>query len=268
MKKAQQLTMCLRGAAQKILSDLTLGQLSNYDSLKNILSQRFNPRESEIAYRCEFRNWKRLKDETVAEYGYNLRRLAQKAYPTLRYHEIEPTVVDQYIHGLNNHELKKHVQFHHPQTLNQALAFASEYEAFLGPVDKIVKPREESDMYSLQTLQPSTDRSHSSESQILNQISNMIDAKFKEYFKGNRMGGPSRNVNQGYSEPNRNVGSGLNDTQRGSVIPNRFDKPREITCYNCYEIGHIKSRCPYLREKPENHFEPRQGHSTGGQPLN
>ena len=116
-EKAQQLSMCLRGPAQKILSDLTLGQLSDYTSIKSALAQRFHPRESEVAYRCEFRNLKRQKDETVADYGYRLRRSAQKAYPALKCSDIEPTVIDQYIHGLNNHELKKHVQFHHPQTL-------------------------------------------------------------------------------------------------------------------------------------------------------
>lgn len=71
-EKAQQLTMCLRGTTQKILSDLTISQLSDYNSLKAILAQRFNPRENEIAFRCEFRNRKRLKDESAADYGYSL----------------------------------------------------------------------------------------------------------------------------------------------------------------------------------------------------
>lgn len=136
----QQLTMCLRGNAQKILSDLTLRQLSDYIALRQVLSQRFDPREAEIANRCEFRYLKRQKGQSAADYGYSLRRLAQKAYPTLRYTDIEPTLIDGFLNGLNNQELKKHVQFHHPQTLNQAFAFASEYEAFVGPLDKVVKP--------------------------------------------------------------------------------------------------------------------------------
>jgi hypothetical protein len=90
-EKGQQLTMCLRGNAQKILSDLTLGQLSDYIALRHVLSQRFDHREAEIAYRCEFRYLKRQKGKLAADYGYSLRRLAQKAYPTLRYTDIEPT---------------------------------------------------------------------------------------------------------------------------------------------------------------------------------
>ncbi|CAC5367719.1 unnamed protein product [Mytilus coruscus] len=187
-EKAQQLTMCLRGYAQKILSDLTLGQMSDYNALKNVLSQRFNPREGEVAYRCEFRNRRRQNDETVAEYGYGLRRLAQQAYPTIRYHKIEPTA------------------------LSQATAFASEYEAFLGPVDKIVKPRETFDAHNIQTLQALTEsEQQNSESKILGQISQMIDNKFKEYLNENRTVDTSRNRIGSYNEPNRNEGQARSD---------------------------------------------------------
>ena len=37
------------------------------------------PRENEVAFLCEFRNLKRQKSETAAEYGHSLRILAQKA---------------------------------------------------------------------------------------------------------------------------------------------------------------------------------------------
>lgn len=59
--------MCLRGYAQKILSDLTLGQVSDYNAYKTFLSQRLQPSEGEVAYKFEFRNRRRQKDviETV-----------------------------------------------------------------------------------------------------------------------------------------------------------------------------------------------------------
>lgn len=41
---------------------------------------------------------------------------------------------------MGNHELKKHLTFKHPQTLEQAISYASEYEAIKGPLDKIRKP--------------------------------------------------------------------------------------------------------------------------------
>ena len=38
------------------------------------------PRENEVAILCEFRNFKRPKSETAAEYGHSVRILAQKVF--------------------------------------------------------------------------------------------------------------------------------------------------------------------------------------------
>ena len=36
-------------------------------------------------------------------------------------------VVEQFIHGLDDTDLKRHVFFRHPSTLNQAISFAEEF---------------------------------------------------------------------------------------------------------------------------------------------
>lgn len=46
-EKAQRLIMCLRGSAQKILSELTYHQCTNYITLTHVLNLRFNPQERE-----------------------------------------------------------------------------------------------------------------------------------------------------------------------------------------------------------------------------
>lgn len=132
--------MCLRGSAQKILSELTYHQCTNYITLTQVLNQRFNPQEGEIVARCEFRNRKREIGETVAQCGYSLKRLAQRAFPNEPNSSLEIHVIDQYLNGLGNYELKKHLTFKHPQTLQQAISCASEYEAIEGPLDKIRVP--------------------------------------------------------------------------------------------------------------------------------
>ena len=97
---AAQLAMSLRGNAQRILSELTTAELSNYRFLKHSLSQRFCPPEREIAHRCEFRNRKRQSNETVADFGYALRRLSSLAYPHLPVDARESVLIEQYIAGL------------------------------------------------------------------------------------------------------------------------------------------------------------------------
>lgn len=94
--------------------------------------QRFSPQERESAYRWEFRTRRRQKQESITDYGYALKRLACNAYPNLPVNALETVVVDQHILGLGEHEVKRHVQFGHPKSLESAIALAVEFEAFEG----------------------------------------------------------------------------------------------------------------------------------------
>ena len=118
------LSICLRGEAQKLLSGLTVYQLCNYGTLKSILADRYDPKEKEVTYRCQFRYRRREKGESVSDYGYELNKLAQKAYPNLTLSQLEVHVIDQFINGLGSHELQKHVQFRHPKALHEAIGLA------------------------------------------------------------------------------------------------------------------------------------------------
>ena len=129
---AQQLVMCLRGTAQKLLGDLPHSTLTDYASLKIALGNRFHPQERESAYHCEFRTRRRQKDESSTDFGHALRRLGCLAFPNIPSQWREPFVVDQFISGLGNYEIRKHVAFHHPKTLEAAIALAVEFEAFEG----------------------------------------------------------------------------------------------------------------------------------------
>lgn len=87
--------MSLRGRALKVLSELSYKELGNYSELKCALTQRFSPPERETAHRCEFRTRRRKAGETVSEYGYSLRRLASRAYPTFPSDMCESLTVKQ-----------------------------------------------------------------------------------------------------------------------------------------------------------------------------
>lgn len=82
-EKATQLSMSLRGRAQRVLSELSYRELGNYSELKCALTQRFSLPERETAHRCEFRTRRRKSGETVSEYGYSLRRLAESSLPNI-----------------------------------------------------------------------------------------------------------------------------------------------------------------------------------------
>lgn len=107
-EKVTQLAMSLRCRAQRVLSELSITVLNSYDELKCALTQRFSPPERKAANRCDLRNRRRKHDETLAKYGYSLRRLAS-AFPTFPSKMRESLTVEQLISGLSCHELKRFV---------------------------------------------------------------------------------------------------------------------------------------------------------------
>ncbi|XP_048248089.1 uncharacterized protein LOC125377963 [Haliotis rufescens] len=210
-EKAQQLSMSLRGAAQKMLSSLTFGQLGDYNAIRNVLQQRFNPRERSVAYRCEFRNRRQEKDESVTDYGYQLRRLALLAYPEVPYMALEMQIIDQFVNGLTSFEMKKKVTFSHPHTLDEAISSALEYEAMEG--NRARKPVEG----KVSVVQSSPDQEHREKrnSEVgLGDILKLIEEKFK--------------------------------TLEGSNGQSRL---RQKGCFYCQEKDHFRDYCPKLLAK-------------------
>eukprot|EP00105_Crassostrea_gigas_P043438 XP_019927586.1 PREDICTED: uncharacterized protein LOC109620175 [Crassostrea gigas] len=128
---ASQLIMSLRGSARHVLSEIPLTKSDNYDDLKNIFKSYFNPGENVKAYQVDFKTACRQNGETVEDFGYALKRLALKSYPHIPYKYLEPHIVDQFIFGLGDIDLQKHVQFKHPSTIEKAIGLAIEYESFV-----------------------------------------------------------------------------------------------------------------------------------------
>ena len=75
------------------------------------------------------RNKKSNEDSTT--FGYALRKLAGKAYPHMQLPE--QILVNLYINGLGDKELKRHVYLSKPNTLHEAIKIASTYEGFDEP---------------------------------------------------------------------------------------------------------------------------------------
>ena len=131
-EKAQQLVMSLRRQAQKLLGELTETELNSFNDRKRILSQRYDPQERSVAYRCEFRARKRQKNESPSDFAYALRRLACLAFPEMPYECRKINILEQYLNSVGSTELKEHVICRHPKSLDEAISHTVEYEAVKG----------------------------------------------------------------------------------------------------------------------------------------
>ena len=96
----------------------------SYAALVKALSQRFKPVGHEEAYKAEFRR-SRGKEETFLEFGHGLRRLAIRAFPKINFEAREELVVDQFLLGLPDAEMRRHVSLAHPgieyETVSQSM---------------------------------------------------------------------------------------------------------------------------------------------------
>ena len=120
-QRARALCTKLKGDARRILRSLSAFEKTDYGLLQLALAREFDMQEMVMAHRSVYKNRCRKKDETVAQFGFELRQLAQKAHPALSLRELEVHIIDQYLEGLGDKELRKHVQLHHPKLLARPL---------------------------------------------------------------------------------------------------------------------------------------------------
>ncbi|VDI13652.1 Hypothetical predicted protein [Mytilus galloprovincialis] len=231
--KAQQLCMCLRGTAQKLLGDAKSNVLADYTSLKDMLSKRFAPKERITAYRCEFNSRIRRKSESIQDYGYALRRLVRLAYPDLE--KTEDLAIDQFIRGLGNFDVQKRVQFSHPTTLESAIALAIEYEAFVGSMStEVRKPKEQTEEHAaaIQSVKRSDKNDKGNTENVkaqsdLSEVTRTIMNCFEQLSKK-------------IEEINKTIPLQCTKCNRlGHVVKDC----RVPTCYNCQKVGHVSKDC-------------------------
>ena len=129
-EKAVQLTINLTGIARQAWVDSFCDSSTpiSYESLVVALTQRFKPDGQQEAYKAEFRHrtWKR--DESFMEYGYALKRLAIRAFPKITHEAHEDLIVIQFLQGLADAEMRRHISLTHPSGVDQAVGLATEYE--------------------------------------------------------------------------------------------------------------------------------------------
>ena len=138
-EKALHLAINLRGTAQSVLADLRQDQRTNFCSLSSALAARFEPVQQSELHRVTLKTRLRCENETLSELAQDVNRLVRLAYPSATVDVREQLSKDYFIDALNDHELEWAVLRGRPESVDNALKLALEYESFLiGRRDKHV----------------------------------------------------------------------------------------------------------------------------------
>jgi hypothetical protein len=127
---ALELATSLRAAAQGVLGDLRPDHRRSWTHLVSALTDRFEPDNQSELYRAQIKNRLRRRGEPLSELAQEIKRLIRKAYPSAPPELREQLGRDCFADSLNDAEMEWTVFSGKPNTVDDALRTALEYEAF------------------------------------------------------------------------------------------------------------------------------------------
>lgn len=124
------LCLHLEGTALEFVNGLPVGRVQRFDSLVDALGGRFGTERMATVFKCELRQRKRKRGESLRDLGQDLRRLMQLAYPRATPEQQEEQIVDRFIEALGDKQQRLEVRRGRPTTLEEAIHIAMDAEAW------------------------------------------------------------------------------------------------------------------------------------------
>lgn len=129
LEKGLYLASSLTGEARRILTGLKPTQHREFDVLVERLGRRFDPACQEESHRAALRGRTRKSGETPQTYAQVIRRLVEKSYPQLGEEAHETIALESFLKGHTDGEMKLMALMRNMQTLEEAVAFVTQYES-------------------------------------------------------------------------------------------------------------------------------------------
>ncbi len=131
VETCRQATTHLRGVALAYIRRAPLS-LRTWQELKDLLTRRFQPHDLTSAYKAQFRARRRQRNEDIHTYVDVLQKLAEMALPFLDPLARKEMVADQFLTGLDNHELRVQVATSDVRRIEDLMRIARSLEAVEG----------------------------------------------------------------------------------------------------------------------------------------
>ncbi|KAJ8736264.1 hypothetical protein PYW08_006920 [Mythimna loreyi] len=122
------LTLALRGDALLVLENLP-SDGRTLERLMEGLDTRYGDKHLEHVFRAQLRERIQKPNESLQQWGVEVERLVRRAYVSMTPETVEVYLVQAFIDGLRDTEVRATVRLGHHQTLKSAMAHALEVEA-------------------------------------------------------------------------------------------------------------------------------------------
>ena len=132
----------LTGRAQRAFKQLPEEAQAAYPEAVKALHVRFEPESKRVLYVAEFHTRTKKKSEGWADFGEDLRVLADRAFPTLGADARQLLALQQYLTQLDNPQVAFAVKQRHPTTVEAAVSITLELESYLLPKQRVARVEE------------------------------------------------------------------------------------------------------------------------------
>ena len=132
----------LTGRAQRAFKQLPEEAQAAYPEAVKALHVRFDPESKWVLYVAEFYTRTKKKSEGWADFGEDLRVLADRAFPTLGADARQLLALQQYLMQLDNPQVAFAVKQRHPTTVEAAVSITLELESYLLPKQRVARVEE------------------------------------------------------------------------------------------------------------------------------
>lgn len=237
-RSALELAASLNGAARELLSDLAPYERTDFDILVTALKNRFEPDSQQDVYRFQLKQKLRQKGESLPDLAHEIKKLVRKANPTATALMRESLAKDAFIDALNDRDLQWAVHQGQPDSVDEAVATAIQYEAIHTKTETLNRPPTD---YSKDT---EIDRLTKQFEVMMGKMDNMQNQhNYRQNFNRSPAPKPYSTSPQNANKDKKSVNWADNKPQYSS---NRF-KNKPFTpgpCWNCGEMGHHRMSCP------------------------
>ena len=126
--KSLYLASSLIGPARSLLTEMTLDERRDYQTLVQKLSVRFGSANKCELFRAQLKTREQRQDESISELAVAIKKMACLAYPNMPVNVVEMLAVGCFIDALNQPELRIRLREINPKTLSEAETFAIKVE--------------------------------------------------------------------------------------------------------------------------------------------